>query len=370
MSIIEFAKRNQEPEWLQVKRQVVSEIVTRLPINDEQNEYQFVPPMLTNHPLNVENQASGTLKQNGGIIMDLFAAAHHYPNFIQENLMEKAIEWRKNALNARHLSYLQSGGFVYIPPNIIIDEPIDLSPLIDHQVQEKHLLIIVGADSRVDFKFIDQDVQLQNDCLMVEILLGDHASVQYFDEVRSNADHHHRILNAYLAQHAQLSTYVGLLNHGDLRYESNLSLDGQNSTGKINLVSKAIQTQRQSVYTSTASEGPDTHGEINGYGFVNNDATMAFISTGTIHEASFGSNFQQHNQLFQVGDECQGKIDPKLIIDNPDSNQEQHNQVDSINDQQVAAYLKQVDQALSTKLNDGAVAWFRSRILNQIEGLK
>jgi Fe-S cluster assembly protein SufD len=318
LSIQDFAASHQEPQWLTVKRQVACDLSHQLPLSPALRKVYFVPPELTSHSLNLTNYATKQQQASGIILMDLLSAARQFPELVQENLMEKAISWRDNAVNARHLAYLQSGGFVFIPDNVHFDAPIDLSFLIDGGQQENHLLIIAGAGAQVQFTFQDHTHTTAKNRLMTEILLGDHAQVDFYDATLPNSKQHHRVLNAYLAQNAQLNTYTGLFNHGNARYFSNINLDGEGSQAQIRLVSLSTQQQKQEIKTRIINHSPHTDGFISQRGIVADSSQTTCDTTGQIMKPASDSYSNQINRLLTLNPKSQGKVDPILLIDNHD----------------------------------------------------
>ncbi|TPR12357.1 SufD family Fe-S cluster assembly protein [Apilactobacillus timberlakei] len=318
LSIQEFAQKNNEPQWLSVKRMVAAKMAPNFTIDNQQRNFNFEKPILNFQKINTDNQANGIHQKDGVIMMDLFAAANQFPELIQENLMEKAIYWRDNQLNANHLAYLQSGGFVFIPDNKYIDKTINISDLVRHNDQEKHLLIIAAAGSTSNLIFEDKDTSNENDRLMIEILLGDHAKVNFYDAALSKSQNSHRVLNAYLAQNAELNTYTGLFNHFNSRYDSNIDLDGVGSSATINLINLADKQQKQLIKTKIINQSAHTSGIINERGIVADNARTVCDTTGQIKQDAPNSYSDQTNRLLTLSKESKGKIDPILLIDNHD----------------------------------------------------
>ncbi|UQS84661.1 SufD family Fe-S cluster assembly protein [Apilactobacillus apisilvae] len=318
LSIQEFTQQNNEPQWLSVKRMVAAKIAPTLSIENQQRSFNFNQPELNYSELNTNNQANLIHKNDRVIAMDLFVAASKYPELIQENLMEKAIPWRENQLNANHLAYLQSGGFVFIPDNKDIKTPINVSRLVKHHDQEKHLLIIAAAGSKANLIFEDETNNSNNDRIMIEVLLGDHAKVNFYDAALSKAKNSHRVLNAYLAQNAELNTYVGLFNHFNSRYDSNIDLDGIGSSANINLISLADKQQKQFIKTKITNQSEHTSGIITERGIVADDARTICDTTGQIKQNAPNSYSDQSSRLLTLSSTSKGKIDPILLIDNHD----------------------------------------------------
>ena len=133
-----------QPDWLRKKRQLALMMAQKLPVTDSQQ--MVLKKWLQNPQLEIDDEQV-TTTPDGYVNLPIFIAAQQYPELVQENLMEKAINWQADQLNAFHLAFLNGGRFIYVPNNTVVDQPIELHTTVSGC--NYHNLIIVGANSQV-----------------------------------------------------------------------------------------------------------------------------------------------------------------------------------------------------------------------------
>ncbi|GLB46224.1 Fe-S cluster assembly protein SufD [Philodulcilactobacillus myokoensis] len=318
-----YSKANHEPQWLYEKRRVAWQIQKDL----KQPRLNNVRPVDWNlnheqihwhHQVDFKNYASDEEQKQGIVKMDLLAAASQYSNLMQENLMEKGVMWNQYRFAAQHLACLQSGVFLFIPSNTVCSKPIDLSDILSHGDLEKHILVIVGANSEATLEFKDRATAKEHGHLMVEILLGDNAHVKYYDAAKSQNRKSHRMLYAYLAQNASLKTYVALLNYHDALYNSQINLDGDGSEAEIHIINLGTNVQHQSICTHIINRGSNTRGLIKERGVVDGHARTHCYTNGEIVKGAKDTSSDQISRLLTLSKQSRGEIDPILLIKDND----------------------------------------------------
>ena len=111
------AASQDQPAWLQQKRQLAMMRAEELPTD------QWQTPLLdswSNHSQLTITNEQGVTHTDGYVDLPIFKAAQQYPELLQENLMEKAIDWQASQVNALHLALLNGGRFIYIPDGMVI----------------------------------------------------------------------------------------------------------------------------------------------------------------------------------------------------------------------------------------------------------
>ena len=161
-----------QPDWLRKKRQLAMMMAQKLPVTDHQQT--VLKKWLQNPQLDIDDEQV-TTTPDGYVNLPIFIAAQQYPELVQENLMEKAINWQANQLNALHLAFLNGGRFVYVPNNTVVDQPIELHATVSGC--NYHNLIMVGANSKVTIIENEVASDQQPSYLGTELLLDDSAQV-------------------------------------------------------------------------------------------------------------------------------------------------------------------------------------------------
>lgn len=302
-----------QPAWLQKKRQLA------MMLADNFQEDHWQTPLLDcwqNHPnLTVENEQA-TATPDGYVDLPIFVAAQKYPELLQENLMEKAIDWQASKVNALHLALLNGGRFIYVPDDTVVKEPVEIN--LDCAECNYHNLIIVGANSQVT---IVEHERAQSDVpsyLGTEILLGDSARVSYYQSNHFTADHNWESVRAYQAADSLLNMYCALFDHHHLFGDFHTNLDGDGSDANFKMVGIGTHDQLQEINTRIDNHGLHTDGEILQNGVVKDSAVLNFHAVGKIYKGAHQSKSNQESRLLTLTSESHGEADPVLLIEDND----------------------------------------------------
>ena len=317
-NIRQFSKSNHEPQWLYEKRIVAEQLIQHLPsfrlkgVNTR--EMTFPKPLLKHQKLDRRNHASQDDQQKGVLVLNLLYAARYDRELLQENLMEKCFVWNHDQFSAQHVAFLQTGAFVFIPSNVRVKKPINVSALIDPLKQEKHLLVIAGANSEATLVYSSRHHTSSKTRQITELLLGDNAHLNYYDSAATDAQQNYKGLYVYLARTARLNSYVSLLNHHDTAYQGKVNLDGEGSEADLNLVSLSDHRQRQIIHNDVTNHQTGTTGNIKQRGIVADQATTHCYTIGKIVQGAKKTNSDQSARLLTLDPQSKGEIDPVLLI--------------------------------------------------------
>ena len=309
------AASQHQPAWLQQKRQLAILRSTDLPTDHWQEpmvaDWQKQPNLTKDH----EQVTTGP---SGYVDLPIFIAAEQYPELLQENLMEKAIDWQANQINALHLALLNGGRFIYVPDGAVVKQPIELA--YSGTEYNYHNLVIVGANAQVT---IVEQVHAQNDqpsYVGTELLLGDSAKVDYYQSNTFTADHNWESVRAYQAGDSLLNMYVALFDRHHLVGDFHSNLDGDGSNANFKKVGIATHDQLQEINTRIDNHGLHTDGEILQNGVVKDQAVLNFHAVGKIYQGAHQSASNQESRLLTLTAESHGEADPVLLIEDNDVN--------------------------------------------------
>lgn len=312
LSQIKSASQNQ-PLWLQQKRQLASQLAATLSTNDFEQSVirQWQTPDLT-----VVDDGQGDCSTADYVDLPLFDAATKYSELLQENLMEKAIFWQGSRINALHMALLNGGRFIYVPDGQVIEKPIELR--VDCPLTNYHNLIIVGANSQVTI--VEHQVSTSQ-CpafFGTELLLGDGAIVNYYQSNHFTAANNWQSTRAYQAADSQLNVYTAFFDQHDLYTDTFTSLDGDGSTASIKTVAIANDKQHQEVHTRIDNHGLHTDGKILQNGVALDASVLNFHAVGKIYHGSHQSKSNQKSRLLTLNKASRGETDPVLLIEDND----------------------------------------------------
>lgn len=260
-----------EPAWLQKKRTLALMLKDRFPRLKGQD--QWIDEW-TDLPLVADKDL--TSSTNTVEVLPLLDAVNHYPELLQENLMEKAVSWQDNQLNAMHIALMDAGEFVYVPDNSHLEAPIKLH--LETSGRNPHQLIIVGAGATVQIKETSTFNSRNPLYYATEILLGTGAKVSFEQEgdYQSTAVHH--AVHAYQARGSRLDIKVRIPSAYLVESSFYTFLDGPDTHwhGKIHAFAKARQAIK--VKTMADGYGNNTKGQIYELGWEEPDGKVEFGS--------------------------------------------------------------------------------------------
>lgn len=217
---LDSALWSDEPDWLQKKRQLATMLKGRFPKTFHQDEWlrEWRQPV-TNASTNLLNQATGFTA------LPLETAVNQYSEMLQENLMEKAINWQENQLNAAHLANIDGGQFIYVADNYRSEIPIVFQPTFTGT--NPHNVIIVGANSQV---VIQEEANFNGSAPTfagTELLLGTNAQVTYRVSNKYHGSLTYQAIHAYQAHGSELSLELGIVSKQQVTTSLYSFLDGQ-----------------------------------------------------------------------------------------------------------------------------------------------
>ena len=151
-AVTNFSLSKGEPEWMTQLRQAALEKAIQLPLpqidrvkfhrwplfdihefTDHFSETGNVAgfdvmkdnPVLVQEGTNtIFEQLPVELMEKGVIFTDIFTALQEHPDLIKPYYMEKAVKMDEDQLTALHAAFMNSGLFLYVPKNVVINEPI------------------------------------------------------------------------------------------------------------------------------------------------------------------------------------------------------------------------------------------------------
>ena len=122
---------------------------------------------MEDHPLLVQaggitvaEQLPQHLIDAGVIFTDLFTAAKEHSELVEAYFMKQAVTFDEDKLTAAHLAFLNSGAFLYIPKNLVIDEPVEA---VFQQMGDSHFFhhVLIVAEENSQFNYLERFVSAE-----------------------------------------------------------------------------------------------------------------------------------------------------------------------------------------------------------------
>ncbi|GGI63614.1 SufD family Fe-S cluster assembly protein [Limosilactobacillus caviae] len=201
-----------EPAWLTKKRQLAVLLQSRFPSFPHQDIWNKQASRQDREPL--DNNY-------------LFINKKYLTALLQENLMEKAVFWQDNQLNANHLANIDSGQFMYLHSQGETEKPVVFSPHLKSTDSHNVIIISAGVNAVIEERMINSTLLPSYEA--TEILVGANAHVTYRQANQSTSKNVYRAIHAYQAHGSTLNFEVASQAHGAATVDLYSFLDGQKS---------------------------------------------------------------------------------------------------------------------------------------------
>ncbi|MHC9536707.1 Fe-S cluster assembly protein SufD [Dellaglioa sp. BT-FLS60] len=347
-SISDFSNLKQEPDWFQHLRSAAFTKMTTLELPSfEKIRYQrwpIVPEQVVSESGviegDVKKMAENTFSQVGSrtlslnlsdelkakhvIICDWSTALLEHAELVQKYFMTKAVKWDDDRLTATHLAQLTSGLFIYVPKNVVLDQPITTyltQDARDGQDYVHHVLIVAAENSQ--FSYLENRSTLGNKAatanIIVEVIAEANSQVK-FAGVDQLGEQTTAYINrrGYLLDNAKIDWSIGLLNDGNIIGDFDSDLIGAGSHADVKVVAISTGNQVQGIDTRVTNYGKHSIGQILQHGVILSRSTLTFNGIGHIIKGAKGANAQQESRVLMLSTKARGDANPILLIDEND----------------------------------------------------
>lgn len=276
---VQYNSRN-EPAWLQKKRALAVMLQDRFSLVSDQQDWLNKWQTTTDRM----NQDQDYLQHEGQdyVALPIENAVEEYPELLQENLMEKAVQWQDSQLNAMHLALMDAGEFIYVPDDTRVKQPLEIKLTTDSS--NPHNLIIIGAGAKVTIEEQSHYEGTMPLYAATEILVGTGAQVEFrqVNTYRSKLVYH--AVHAYQARESHLDI-VGLIPEAQRVVSSFYSfLDGQNSHWNASLAAVSHNNCQQDIQTLVDGYGEETSAQVNEWGWQEANSQLHFAELATVDD--------------------------------------------------------------------------------------
>lgn len=269
----------------------------------------------------IMEQLPQELIEAGVIFTDIFTALQDYPELVEKYYMTKAIKPDENKLTGYHAAYMNSGVFLYIPKNVVIEEPLEALFVQNSFVKEamnKHILIVAEPNSSVTYveKYITEGTEKNSANIVVEVVTRPGAQVKF-----SAVDNLGVNTTAFISRRGHLECdsaiewAIGIMNDGNIIADFDSDLIGDGSHSVIKAVAISTERQIQGINTRVTNYGNHSVGHILQHGVILDRATLTFNGIGHIIKGAKGADAQQESRVLMLSESARGDANPILLID-------------------------------------------------------
>lgn len=268
-------------------------------------------------------QLSPKLIEQGVIFTDLVTAMKEHGDLVKEYYMTKAVPVEENSLTALHAAFMNNGVFLYVPKNVVIDEPLESLFLHDGNQADhffKHVLIV--AEDNSEFSYLErfesqgEEAKKISGNVVVEVITkpGAHVKFSAVDSLGANmATYMNR--RGYLMRDSMIDWALGIMNDGNVIADFDSDLVGAGAHAEVKIVAVSTGKQTQGIDTRVTNKAPHTIGHILQHGVILEKSTLTFNGIGHILKGAKGADAQQESRVLMLSDKSRGDANPILLID-------------------------------------------------------
>lgn len=320
-------------ERVKVKRMGLTKVDMTEYQLEEGNVFDFentgdTPLLVQQETVTLIEQMPASLIEKGVIFTDIFTAMEEHADLVQEAYMQLAVKYDEDKLTAFNAAFMNSGVFLYIPKNVVIEDPIEALFIQDLSAKGtfvKHVLIVAEENSEITYleryKTIGEpsDDQIRSGNIIVEVITKPGARVK-FSAIDQMGENIVTYLNrrGHLLKDSTIQWAMALLNDGDIITDFDSDLVGMGSHADVKVVGISTGSQLQGVDTRVTNMAPHSIGHILQHGVILDKSTLTFNGIGHILKGATGADAQQESRVLMLSDEARGDANPILLIDHND----------------------------------------------------
>ncbi|MBC9874641.1 Fe-S cluster assembly protein SufD [Macrococcoides bohemicum] len=265
-----------------------------------------------------------SLIDQGVIVKDIETALIENSDLVKQYYMTEAVKVDEHRLTALHAAMMNGGLFVYVPRNVIVENPIQYVVLHDNADVNiiNHLIIVAEESAEVTYveNYLStvetKDAQLN---LVSEVIAKDNAKITYGAvDFLNKGFTGHVIRRGMAAKDATIDWALGLMNDGDTINDNTTYLNGDNSKSNLKIVVVGRGEQKLNFTTQIIQYGQSSEGHILKHGVMKDSASSIFNGIGHIKHGGTKADAQQESRVLMLSEKARGDANPILLIDEDD----------------------------------------------------
>ena len=267
---------------------------------------------------------SEDLKEKGVILTDIFTAIREHSDLVGKYFMKEAVKAEEHKLTALHAALLNGGVFLYVPKNVVVEEPVQVVFLHDDENASlfNHVLVVADTSSQVTYvenyySTVPEAKGLAN--IVSEVFAEDNAKVTYGAvDVLAKGFTTYVNRRGVAARDASIEWALGMMNDSDTISDNTTYLIGDNSVGDTKTVVVGRGSQKQNFTTQVIHWGKNSDGQILKHGVMKDSASSIFNGIGKIEHGASKANAEQESRVLMLSPQARGDANPILLIDEDD----------------------------------------------------
>jgi Fe-S cluster assembly protein SufD len=265
-----------------------------------------------------------TLVKQGVIVTDLATAIKEHADLVKQYFMTDAVSVNEHKLTALHGALVNGGAFIYVPKNVVIEEPIQTIFWQDNPKQALFNHVILVAEENSEVTYVENYLASETEAKTVmnvvsEVFAKANAKISY-----GSVDHFAHGTTSYINRRglaerdAKIEWALGQMNDGDTISENVTHLLGDQSVCYAKAVSVGRGDQTQNFTANIVNHGKHTNGIILQHGVMKDRATGIFHGIGKIEHGGTKANAEQESRVLMLSKHARGDANPILLIEEDD----------------------------------------------------
>lgn len=269
-------------------------------------------------------QVSDQAQKNGVIIEGLSEALINHGELVQKYLMTDAVSVDEHRLTALHTALINGGVFVYVPKNVVVEDPIQYVVLHDDDNASFYNHVIIVTEESAEVTYVENYLSTASGegnqlNIVSEVIAGansniTYGSVDYLDKGFTG----HVIRRGTTAADASINWALGLMNEGSQIIDNTTNLIGDRSTSELKSVVVGTGDQKINLTSKIVQYGKETNGYILKHGVMRENASSVFNGIGYIKHGGTKSIANQESRVLMLSENARGDANPILLIDEDD----------------------------------------------------
>ncbi|WP_067843988.1 Fe-S cluster assembly protein SufD [Amphibacillus sediminis] len=267
---------------------------------------------------------SDELKNQGVIFTDIFTALTEHGDLVKKYYMTDAVSVDEHKLTALHAALMNGGAFIYIPKNVVLEDPLQVIFWQEDADLALFNHVIIVAEENSQLTYVENYLSSHNEThtvanVITEVFAHDNAKISF-----GSVDHFAHGTTAYINRRgiayrdAKIEWALGQMNDGNTVSENVTHLLGDHSVCYAKAVSVGRGDQIQNFTAKIVNHGKHSDGIILQHGVMKDEATAIFHGIGKIEHGGTKANAEQESRVLMLSKGARGDANPILLIDEDD----------------------------------------------------
>ena len=320
-----LSSANNEPEWMLNKRLAAYNIFKEKPMPNfiyGLNINMNIDLDLDN--IDVQNLGNSNLKiknSNDNIIIENFEGMlKNHEDILKEKFM--SIVQGNEKFTAFHHAFLNNLIFVYVPKNIEVEEPIELSSTVGSDVIFDHLIVLAEDNTKFTLVENSKSNNKNNDIYrskIVEIFVGNNSNVNYGNvQLLDQNTFNFTIKKAAIGPNSAINWMDCCLGSKVTLSEVTTLLNGDGAQTNNHGIFFGSKHQQFDLVANSIHNSPHTTSDIFTKGALTGNGRCLYRGLVKINQNAFGSNGYQKEDTLLLSEDAAADSIPNLEIENND----------------------------------------------------